>query len=200
MSGTVPLPLYNISSIIFLSLTQNELEGRLPENFGITLPNLQIFFAAQNRFSGPFPPSITNASKLEQFEIAYNNISGPLPMNLGSLLSLQVLNLGRNILGHNQPPGGLSFLGSLVNCTRLQVLGLYEIELREELPNSIVNLSTTLDILDFGGNHIYGSIPQEIGQLLNMTQLRLDHNMITGSIPESPQWRNTCWKRVWALP
>ncbi|KAL8157664.1 LRR receptor-like serine/threonine-protein kinase EFR [Apium graveolens] len=184
-SGTVPLPLYNISSIIFLSLTRNELEGTLPANFGFTLPNLQTFFAAQNRFSGPFPPSITNASKLEQFEIAYNNISGPLPMNFGTLLSLQVLNLGHNILGHNQPPGGLSFLGSLVNCTHLQVLGLYENELSEELPNSIVNLSTTLDVLDFGGNHIYGSIPQEIGQLLNMTQLILDHNLITGSIPKS---------------
>ncbi|XP_074326283.1 uncharacterized protein LOC141664267 [Apium graveolens] len=185
LSGRVPLPLYNSSSLYSVSLSQNDLEGRLPTDLGLTLPNLQNFIVGENRFSGPFPPSITNASKLVRFDIPYNSINGPLPKDLGRLLSLQWLNLGHNQLGYNQPRDGLTFLDSLVNSTRLKYLGLFENGLSGELPNSIVNLSTTLDQLDFFTNNIYGSIPQDIGKLFNMTRILLDQNMLTGSIPES---------------
>ncbi|KAL8112597.1 hypothetical protein AgCh_020064 [Apium graveolens] len=183
--GTVPLPLYNISSLSFVSLTDNKLEGSLPSNLGITLTNLRVFLAGGNKFLGPFPPSITNASKLVLLDISSNNISGPLPMNWGGL-SLEVLNLGYNQLGHNQPPGGgLSFLGTLVNSTRLRFLGLYVNGLNGEFPNSIVNLSKNINTLDLYQNYFHGSIPREIGKFSNMRQLALGGNMLSGSIPES---------------
>lgn len=106
-------------------------------------------------------------------------------MKLGRLLSISVLNLGYNQLGHNQPCDGLSFLGSLVNSTHLKILGLGDNDLSGELPNSIVNLSASLDRLELFQNYIYGSIPQEIGKLMYMTLLSLSRNMLTGSIPES---------------
>ncbi|XP_017231335.1 probable LRR receptor-like serine/threonine-protein kinase At3g47570 isoform X2 [Daucus carota subsp. sativus] len=183
--GAVPLSVYNISSLSTIVLTQNDLEGFLPADLGFTLPNLEDFLAGENKFSGPIPPSMSNASNLVNFDIAVNNITGPLPINFGSLSNLEVLNMGENQLGHNQSPDGLSFLGSLVNSTRLEVLGLPENGLSGELPNSISNLSTTLESLRLNGNYIYGSIPQEIGKLWNLTELILAENMLTGTIPES---------------
>lgn len=107
--GTVSRQLFNISSLSAISLAKNESEGRLHVDLGLTLPYLQILFAGRNNISGPFPPSITNASNLVRFDIATNYISGPLPNNFGSLWSLEWLNLRDNILGRSQPPGDLGF-------------------------------------------------------------------------------------------
>lgn len=57
--------------------------------------------------------------------------------------------------------------------------------LKEKLLNSIVNLSATMEEPDLYGSHIYGNIPREIGKLVNMIMLSLDHNFLTGTIPES---------------
>lgn len=64
LSGMVPPPLYNLPYLSVVTLAINELEGSLPADLGFTLPNLKIFFAGLNKFSGYFPQSITNATKL----------------------------------------------------------------------------------------------------------------------------------------
>ncbi|XP_017235581.1 probable LRR receptor-like serine/threonine-protein kinase At3g47570 isoform X2 [Daucus carota subsp. sativus] len=183
--GVVPLPLYNISSLFSVSLSVNELAGTLPTDLGFTLPKLQEFYVGRNKFSGPLPPSINNASNLVDFEIVENNITGPIPNNLGSLPNLQTLGLGHNLLGESMRPNDWSFFNSLVNCTNLRRLGLHESSLRGVLPYSIVNLSTTMEELYLYGNLLYGSIPREIGKLVNMRVLNLYENLLTGTIPES---------------
>ncbi|XP_074334335.1 LRR receptor-like serine/threonine-protein kinase EFR [Apium graveolens] len=185
LSGIVPRQLYNNSILTVVSLTQNELEGTLPSDLGFTLPKLQRFHVGVNRFSGPLPPSIVNVSNLVKFDISENNIIGPIPNNLGSLSNIEWLGLSQNPLGENMQPNDWRFFDSLVNCTHIKYLGLDEISLRGQLPNSIVNLSTAMEELYMYGNHIYGSIPNEIGKLVNMTVLSFSGNLLTGSIPES---------------
>ncbi|XP_017214981.1 probable LRR receptor-like serine/threonine-protein kinase At3g47570 isoform X2 [Daucus carota subsp. sativus] len=185
LSGMVPLPLYNISSLYSFGLTENKLEGMLPADLGLTLPKLQEFYIDYNRFSGTLPPSLGNASNLVNLDILDNNIRGPIPNNLGSLLNIEWLSLGKNSLGENMRPGDLSFFDSLINCTHLQLLGLNTNGLIGKLPNSIVNLSTTLEGLYMYRNHLYGSIPREIGKLVNLRVLNLRYNNLTGTIPES---------------
>ncbi|WOG85687.1 hypothetical protein DCAR_0104878 [Daucus carota subsp. sativus] len=183
--GIVHPLLYNLSSLAVISLALNQLEGTLPADMGFTLPKLGGFVVGGNRFSGLIPPSIANASHLVYFDIPGNNFTGPIPNNLGSLSKLQVLSLGQNSLGDNMRPGDLSFLDSLVNCTRLRVLAFDDNNLGGKFPNSIVNLSTTMEKLGLYGNHIYGSIPREIGKLKNMNLLAFANNFLTGTIPES---------------
>ncbi|XP_074333153.1 LRR receptor-like serine/threonine-protein kinase EFR isoform X2 [Apium graveolens] len=185
LSGTVPLQLYNNSFLYALSLTENELVGTLPTYLGFTLPKLQKFFVGLNKLSGPIPPSIVNATNLVILDIPGNNITGPIPNNLGSLFNLQSLDLGYNPLGESMQPGDLSFFKSLINCTHLEDLGLDWSNLRGQLPNSIVNLSTSMEELYLYGNHIYGSIPREIGKLVNLRVLHLRYNLLNGTIPES---------------
>ncbi|XP_063942071.1 probable LRR receptor-like serine/threonine-protein kinase At3g47570 isoform X1 [Daucus carota subsp. sativus] len=186
LSGMVPLPLYNISSLLSLGLEDNRFKGTLPPGFGFTqLPRLQQFSAGNNTFTGPLPPSIANASNLVILDLSFNNIIGPIPKNLGSLLNIEWLALGHNPLGENMQSNEWSFFNSLVNCTHLRTLGLHENSLRGELPSSIANLSTTVEDLYLYGNHIYGSIPHEIGKLVNMIHLNFEVNFLTGSIPQS---------------
>ncbi|XP_074337920.1 uncharacterized protein LOC141675098 [Apium graveolens] len=185
LSGMVPPQLYNNSFLSVFDLTLNALEGTLPTNLGFTFPKLEEFFVGGNRFSGPLPPSIVNASNLVTLSILGNNITG-LSNNLGSLPHLQNLRLGENPLGENLQPNDLSFFfSSLVNCTQLKLLALPESSLGGQLPNSIVNLSTTMEELYLYRNHITGSIPREIEKLENMRILSLFGNLLTGIIPES---------------
>nr|XP_017218241.1 PREDICTED: probable LRR receptor-like serine/threonine-protein kinase At3g47570 isoform X2 [Daucus carota subsp. sativus] len=185
-SGMVPLPLYNISSLSIVGLSENKFRGTLPSGLGFTqLPRLQQFYASNNSFTGPIPPSIANASNLVIFDITVNNITGPIPNILSSLPNLQILGLGQNPLGENMRPNDWSFFNSFVNCTNLNTLGLHESGLRGKLPSSIANLSITMEYLYLYGNHIYGSIPREIGNLVNMILLDIGDNFLTGSIPQS---------------
>ncbi|XP_017239932.1 LRR receptor-like serine/threonine-protein kinase EFR [Daucus carota subsp. sativus] len=181
----VPPSLYNSSSMIGLGLNDNLLKGMLPSDFGSTLPKLEMFYAANNTFTGPIPPSLANAAKITAFEIQGNSITRPIPNHFGSLANLRVLGLGDNPLGDNVHPNDWSFFNSLVNCTNLKALRLFNMGLRGELPNSIVNLSTTMDELYLNENQISGSIPREIGKLVNLAILSLAYNNLTGSLPSS---------------
>ncbi|KAK2985341.1 hypothetical protein RJ640_028655 [Escallonia rubra] len=69
----------------------------------------------------------------------------------------------------------MRFLTSLTSCRKLRVLGLENNRLNGFLPISIGNLSTSLEKLWLGGNGIKGTIPREIGNLLE--------NDFNGSIP-----------------
>ncbi|WOG91023.1 hypothetical protein DCAR_0310271 [Daucus carota subsp. sativus] len=185
LKGMFPTPLYNISSLYTIDVTTNELKGTFPKDLAFTLPGLTWFYTSDNSFSGPLPQSITNASNLVDLDVGENNIAGPVPMNFGSLHSLVWLNLASNSLGYNQPPDDLSFFESLVNCTNLKELALGGSGLKGKLPESVVNLSTTIEILDMSVNYIYGSIPREIGKLVNIMQIVLKENLLTGPIPDS---------------
>ncbi|WOG85533.1 hypothetical protein DCAR_0104724 [Daucus carota subsp. sativus] len=185
LTGLVPLPLYNISSLHSLALHSNGLQGAIPSDLGLTLPELQEFHASSNRFTGPLPPSIVNASNLVVFDILINNITGPIPDNLDSLPNIQILGLGENPLGDNMQPDDWKFFNSLVNCTHLRTLGLQKSSLRGKLPDSIANLSITIEHLYMQQNHIYGSIPRGIEKLVNLMHLNLGDNFLTGSIPQS---------------
>ncbi|OVA02665.1 Protein kinase domain [Macleaya cordata] len=179
LSGTVPPSLWNLSSLIEFYVVGNQLHGSLPVDIGFTLPNLQNFGITSNNFYGGIPISFSNISRLDYFDIANNNFFGSVPTDLGRLQHLVRLDLSINNL-HN-----LSFLTSLINCTKLEKLILDENRFEGILPNSIANLSTKLHILKLGRNQISGSIPEGIGNLVNLTQLSMGRNLLRGRIPFS---------------
>ncbi|KAK2999194.1 hypothetical protein RJ639_024284 [Escallonia herrerae] len=162
----------------------NKLHGNLPPNSGLVLPSLETFLVGGNKLSGPFPVSITNASRLVRIDIAYNSLTGPVPLNLGILGHLDTLNFGQNQLG-NTKPNDLSFLNSLVNCTGLRLLQLTNNGFGGVLPDSVANLSKRLTFFRADDNYITGSIPQEIGNLARLEYLAFHDNMLGSSIPQS---------------
>nr|XP_017254433.1 PREDICTED: putative receptor-like protein kinase At3g47110 [Daucus carota subsp. sativus] len=182
LAGGIPLEVAHLAKLGDLDLSVNLLSGMICAS---PFLRLKEFYIGENRFLGPLPPSMANASNLVIFDIAANNITGPVPNNFGSLRNLKWLNLGFNPLGVNQQPNDLGFINSLVNCTSLCYLNINGNGLTGDLPSSIVNLSITMTELHMYGNHIYGKIPSEIVKLVNMTVLELAYNFLTGSIPDS---------------
>ncbi|RWR80221.1 putative LRR receptor-like serine/threonine-protein kinase [Cinnamomum micranthum f. kanehirae] len=183
LSGTIPPALYNLSSMAIFSVVQNQLHGCLPVDLGITLPNIIRFYVGGNRFTGPIPTSLNNASRLEWLELSANRFTGPIPMNLGRLEGLRFLNLENNTLGSGEVED-MGFLSSLTNCSLLETLSVSGNRLRGALPISIANLSTNLHMLYLGKNQISGSIPSGIGNLFNLISLNMSENFMTGTIPE----------------
>ncbi|KAL5991501.1 hypothetical protein ACLOJK_012410 [Asimina triloba] len=182
LSGTIPPSIYNLSRLEMLSVTSNELHGSLPPDLFIALPVLQLFYAARNHFTGQIPVSLPNASFLEDFFISNNEFTGSVPPDVGRVKRLFIFSIGANRLGTGKQED-LNFLDSLSNCTKLRMIRSDANSFQGLLPNSIANLSTQLDWLAIGRNHLYGNLPAGIGNLIGLTHLSLEHNSFTGTIP-----------------
>ncbi|XP_058089363.1 probable LRR receptor-like serine/threonine-protein kinase At3g47570 [Magnolia sinica] len=184
LSGTIPPSIYNLSSIQVFNVAANRLHGSIPPNLGLAFPHLQWIAAGTNQFTGTLPISLSNASSLEVVDFSSNSFSGHVPLNLGSLSRLYHFNIEKNQLGSREGDD-LSFLTSLTNCTRLKAFGADNNNLEGELPSSIANLSTQLKTLYIGENKIFGIIPKEIDNLVNLSFLDLGGNSMTGTLPDA---------------
>ncbi|CAN6581482.1 unnamed protein product [Malus baccata var. baccata] len=183
LSGIVPSSIYNISSIQMFNVVINHLHGELPPNLGTMLPNLIQLHFSGNKIRGNIPISLSNASRLQSLGLAENGFSGTVPSeSLGSLRSLVSLNFESNQLGKRKV-GDLNFLNFLANCTSLVFLGLRDNHFGGEIPRSIANLSTQLKVLTLGANAIHGSLPNGIGNLINLTVLAIEGNHLGGNVP-----------------
>lgn len=182
--GIIPPSIFNISSLIVLSLGFNRLHGTLPSNIGNNLPKLKFLYLYDNNFNGPVPRSLSNASNLEHLTLSGNNFSGSILINFSLLRNFSGLAVGFNNLGTREP-NDLNFLRSLTNCSKLAILYLSGNQFGGTLPRFIGNFSMTITRLALGNNHIYGSIPPEIGNLVNLNVLELSGNQLTSSIPSA---------------
>ncbi|KAG6696168.1 hypothetical protein I3842_09G134700 [Carya illinoinensis] len=190
-SGPIPFEIFNISTLQIIGMSSNNLSGPLPSNLGLFLPNLQDLLLGGNELSGTIPSSISNASQLTLLELSRNSFSGFIPNTIGNLALLQALNLGRNNLTIGSPKMN-SLFSSLSNCKYLETLSFALNPLNAILPNSIGNLSTSLQIFFLGGCNIKGSIFQDIGNLSSLTSLDLGNNDLVGLIP-------TAWGKLGML-
>ncbi|CAL5426845.1 unnamed protein product [Camellia sinensis] len=183
-SGVFPSSLYNLSSLSHISLALNNFSGGLRTDIGLALPNLQNLYLGMNRFSGHIPSSLANNSDLMRLDFPFNNFTGNIPMSFGILQNLWWLNLPNNILG-SSAVDDLSFLTSLANCSKLQILDFSRNQFGGQLSASVANLSTQLTWLNIQRNHIRGSIPPEIANLINLDAVGMGQNLLTGNIPAS---------------
>ncbi|XP_027086410.2 uncharacterized protein [Coffea arabica] len=183
LTGSIPVEIFNLSMLSFMSLTQNQLSGNLPSTFGYRLPNLEYLELGMNHLSGALPSSISNSSNLRLIEFSGNKFTGPIPTSLGDLTFLERLNLRGNKLTGDSTSPELSFITSLTKCQYLAALVLDGNPLNGIIPDSLSNLSTSLEQLIAPNCKIKGSIPDEIGNFRSLILLDLSNNDLTGSLP-----------------
>ncbi|KAF8010414.1 LOW QUALITY PROTEIN: hypothetical protein BT93_J1135 [Corymbia citriodora subsp. variegata] len=181
LSGTLPSSIF-ISSLVEILFHQNQLEGSLPPNLGITLSNIVCLNVAENQFTGPIPALISNATKLTLLLIPGNKLSGNVP-TMGKLNQLQRIIASSNQLGSGVQ-GDLKFLES-INSTSLKVLAINGNNFGGTLPESIGNLSSQLNIMWIQANRLYGDIPSSIGNLRGLERLSIGDNEFTSTIPDT---------------
>jgi LRR receptor-like serine/threonine-protein kinase FLS2 len=181
--GPIPFEIFNISTIREIAMPFNNLIGHLPSNVGLFLPNLQHLYLEGNKLSGTISSSISNASQLTELDLNGNSFSGLIPKSLGNLWLLKWLNLAGNNLTIDSSTPKLNIFSSLSNLAYLRVLDLSNNLMNDILPNSIGNLSTSLQHLYIDNCNIKGIIPRDIGNLSNLLILSLRTNELVGPIP-----------------
>ncbi|KAM3220675.1 receptor kinase-like protein Xa21 [Capsicum annuum] len=183
LTGEIPESVFNMSSLEYIAFSDNDLSGRIPTTLGLHLPNLKGIFLPDNRLEGEIPMYIANASKLIELELAYNFFTGEVPSDLGDLRELEFLNLGGNQLTNERGQQELGFLNSLVDCKKLQFLILANNPLNGVLPDSVSNLSSTIEMFNVEKSRINGRIPRGVGNMSSLLSLVLSGNQLTGTIP-----------------
>jgi Leucine-rich repeat (LRR) protein len=138
-TGTVPQQIFTQTYLDAIFLNNNNFLQTLPNNLGQTTASYITF--ANNKFTGPIPPSIGKASStlievlllnnqltgclpyeigflqnLELFDAGGNLLTGPLPLSFGCLKKVEQLNLARNML-YGQVPEVVCTLGNLANLS-----------------------------------------------------------------------------------
>ncbi|CAN0926364.1 Probable LRR receptor-like serine/threonine-protein kinase At3g47570 [Linum grandiflorum] len=181
ISGEVPSSIFNLSSLTEMWFGFNQLHGILPRNLGLLLPNLEIFDVMSNQFTGSIPHTLSNASNLVLLQLSDNNFTGSMP-SMEFCTKLTLFRISDNSLG-SEKANDLSFLSSLTNATDLKQLEIHQNNFGGSLPQDIGNLSTSLILLSFTENKIYGNIPNGIQYLVNLEEFWAYNNNLSGTIP-----------------
>eukprot|EP00253_Pinus_taeda_P024557 PITA_24557 len=185
LTGRIPSSLSNCTNIELLSIAYNQLVGHIPSELcSKKTHQLNRLFLGGNKLSGNIPSSLSNCTQLRVIALAGNQLSGTVPMELGKLTYLRTLFFGGNHLISGSTTR-FPILTALIHCSNLQYVDLSDNNLTGQLPFSIGQLSTKIDILALTNNELGGGIPPQTGNLTSLTLLYLNKNFFTGSIPSS---------------
>ncbi|PIA31835.1 hypothetical protein AQUCO_04800021v1 [Aquilegia coerulea] len=185
LAGIIPASIFsNCTSLRYVDFSINSLNGEIPSEVG-NPPELWGLNLYVNHLRGKIPLSLANASNLYTLDLENNHFSGELPSEVVSKLNLLTnLHLSYNyMVSHASNTNLEPFLASLINCTCLEELELAGMGLGGRLSNTIGLLSTTLSKIHLEDNRIFGMIPPNVGNLLNLTLLNLSSNLLNGTIP-----------------
>lgn len=94
LSSTVPSEIGKIMNLSRLDISDNELEGRLPSQWGEQLSNLDLH---GNSFSGMLPITLTDLSYLKVIDASFNKFSGTIPSYFSKFQTVAWLLLGNNM-------------------------------------------------------------------------------------------------------
>ncbi|CAL4930989.1 unnamed protein product [Urochloa decumbens] len=172
ITGILPDELFDATSLEYLSLSTNGLEGTLDAAHIVKLKNLVSLDLSMNGLSGKIPDSIGQLKKLEELHLEHNNMSGEVPTSLSRCTSLTTISLRRN-----------NFQGELTNInfstiSNLKTLDLYGNNFTGTIPESIYSCSN-LTALRLSVNKFHGQLSKRIENLKSLTFLSLtDNNFI----------------------
>jgi Leucine-rich repeat (LRR) protein len=212
---TLDFPSLSMSSVHFLDLKSNHLQGQLsvfpkhaeyldfsknnfksviPASIGDSLSNAYVFSLSSNQVYGNIPISICNATYLHVLDLSNNSLNGTIPqclfkMSEGQMRSSQglgVLNLRRNNLT------GVISNTFPTNCG-LQTLSLNGNQLKGKLPKSLARC-TSLEVLNLGNNHIEDAFPCYLKNISMLHILILRSNKFYG--PIDCQGFNASWPKL----
>uniref|UniRef100_N1QT47 Putative LRR receptor-like serine/threonine-protein kinase n=1 Tax=Aegilops tauschii TaxID=37682 RepID=N1QT47_AEGTA len=176
LSGLLPQAMFNMSKLRVMAFEDcGNLTGMIPTNQSFSLPMLQFFTLAGNKFAGRFPIGFASCQYLQALDLSRNSFVDVVPTWLAKLSQLKKLLLGSNNLTGFIPV-------ALSNLTSLSMLALDNGNLKGEIPHEL-GLIHELWYLNLGQNQLTGSIPGTLEKLKSLASLDLSFNNLSGTIP-----------------
>ncbi|KAJ3708307.1 hypothetical protein LUZ61_012012 [Rhynchospora tenuis] len=177
LGGLFPNAIVNLTSQLqVLDLQVNYIIGKISSGIE-KLVGLRTLSFAENYLTGPIPEGIGKLQNLQGLYLGTNNFSGSIPFSIGNLTKLNLFSAECNHLIGSIP-------SSIGNLTQLALLSLYNNTLTGILPKNIFNIRTLSIGLQLEYNFLSGTIPKEVGSLINLVVLTLSRNNLSGEIPE----------------
>ncbi|KAB2050090.1 hypothetical protein ES319_A13G222200v1 [Gossypium barbadense] len=174
LSGHFQLPSTSRRGLLYLDVSNNSLDGNIPNEIGAKLPSLKQLNMSNNLFSGGIPISIGDMISLEVLDLSNNKLSGGIPRHMP--MGLLIFDVSNNrLFGDIQ--------SSMENMSHLVTLDLSNNILSGGIPRWMGKMSD-LEELVMANNHFEGPIPMEFCKLNRSLQfLDLSANNISGSLP-----------------
>jgi len=200
INGNIPLEIGNMSNLIQLSLSSNDLSGSIPSTIK-GLHRLQSLNLSYNGLQGSMIDELCEIKSLSELYLTSNKLAGVLPTCLGNLTSLRKFYIGSNRLTSEIPSSfwslkdilelnlsSNSLIGNIpMEISKLRAILLLDLsgnQISSNIPETIGSL-TTLQNLSLANNKLYGKIPSTLGELVSLSFLDLSHNLLIGVIPKS---------------
>ncbi|KAI3510075.1 hypothetical protein L1887_25602 [Cichorium endivia] len=172
LSGQVPPELGQLTDLRLLAIGTNNFNGSLPSELG-NLRRLEQIYIDSAGVSGEIPPSFANLRNLQTVWASDNNFTGRIPDFIGNWSQLVALRFEGNSFEGSIPPS----FSRLTLLQDLRISGLSNGTL------DFIRDLRSLNVLMLRNNKIFGSIPSDIGEYVNLTQLDLSFNNLSGTIP-----------------
>ncbi|OWM83707.1 uncharacterized protein At4g06744-like [Punica granatum] len=166
-----------LPDIAIFHANSNNFTGAIPKG----IRNLRYLYEldlSNNKYSGEFPVDVLGATGLTFLDLRFNSFSGTIPPQLLSLDQLDVLFINNNGFHPQTLPGNLG-------ATKARYLIFANNKFTGEIPRSIGQASETLTEVLFLNNSLSGCLPIEIGLLGKATVFDAGQNQLTGPIPHS---------------
>ncbi|TKY67994.1 LRR receptor serine/threonine-protein kinase [Spatholobus suberectus] len=174
-------------SVTIINLAYTGLAGTL-RNLNLSVfSNLLRLDLKENNLTGPILQNIGVLSKLQFLDLSTNHhLNGTLPLSIANLTQVYELDVSRsNITGILDPrlfPDGSDRPKS--GLIGIRNLLFQDTQLGGRIPNEIGNIRN-LTLLALDGNNFYGPIPPSLGNCTHLSILRMPQNQLTGPIPPS---------------
>ncbi|XWS30643.1 hypothetical protein CRYUN_Cryun23aG0003200 [Craigia yunnanensis] len=155
LSGEIPPMLCNLSSVMVLDLSSNNLTGILRRCLVNLSDSLKVLNLRNNHFTGAIPPTYMKSCGLRMVDLSQNQLQGRIPRSLAHCTELEVLNLGNNMINDTFP----SWLGTL---PKLKVLILRANRLHGVIgKREAKSKFSKLQIIDLSENSLRGKLPSQ---------------------------------------
>ncbi|KAG4393286.1 hypothetical protein GLYMA_03G055300v4 [Glycine max] len=196
---TIPGFLKNCSSLVLLDLSDNQIQGIVP-NWIWKLDNLVELNISHNFLTGLEGPFKNLTGAMVVIDLHHNKIQGPMPVlpksaDILDFSSNKFSSIPQDIgnrmpftyyvsLSNNTLHGNIPY--SLCNASYLQVLDLSINNISGTIPSCLMMMMNgTLEALNLKNNNLSGPIPNTVPVSCGLWNLNLRGNQLDGSIPKS---------------